>query len=98
LSFSLLKQLRYIPIFDKGSRLTEKGLQNLYDRMERMAIVGPQFIDVYPQVCSFGYLIVKVTWNAGGRVGTLSCEIVKSVQSEIGVESCLHLVYLPIDL
>jgi len=37
-------------------------------------------------------LIFKVTWNAGGRVGTLSCEIVKTVQSEIGVESCLHLV------
>jgi hypothetical protein len=25
-------------------------------------------------------------------VGTLSCEIVKTVQSDIGVESCLHLV------
>jgi Methylenetetrahydrofolate reductase len=59
--------------------------------MDRMAILGPQFIDVR-------FLALrtqsdsKVTWNAGGRVGTLSCEIVKFVQSEIGIESCLHLV------
>lgn len=47
---------------------------------------------MYDSLLSECFLIVKVTWNAGGRVGTLSCEIVKTVQSAIGVESCLHLV------
>ena len=60
--------------------------------MERMAILGPQFIDVPFLLRHITNL--KITWNAGGRVGTLSCEIVKTVQSEIGVESCLHLTCL----
>ncbi len=42
-SSSLPKLLRYSV---SASELMQKGLQNLYDRMDRMAILGPQFIDV----------------------------------------------------
>lgn len=48
LSIFRRKQLRYLTEFHPGKVLTcsVQGLQNLYDRMERMATLGPQFIDV----------------------------------------------------
>lgn len=56
---------------------TSQGVQNLYDRMDRMYDLGPQFIDV--------------TWNAGGRLSNLTCEMVATAQSSLGLETCMHL-------
>ncbi|KAF1812067.1 methylenetetrahydrofolate reduct [Eremomyces bilateralis CBS 781.70] len=56
---------------------TAQGVQNLYDRMDRMHDLGPTFIDV--------------TWGAGGRHSGLTCEMVKVAQSVYGLETCMHL-------
>lgn len=56
---------------------TTQGVQNLYDRMDRMYELEPQFIDI--------------TWNAGGRLSSLTCEMVQATQSIIGLETCMHL-------
>ncbi|KAH7120824.1 methylenetetrahydrofolate reductase 2 [Dendryphion nanum] len=56
---------------------TAQGVQNLYDRMDRMHGLGPQFIDI--------------TWGAGGRLSSLTCEMVKVAQSVYGLETCMHL-------
>jgi methylenetetrahydrofolate reductase (NADPH) len=56
---------------------TAQGVQNLYDRMDRMHGFGPSFIDI--------------TWGAGGRLSHLTCEMVKVAQSVYGLETCMHL-------
>jgi methylenetetrahydrofolate reductase (NADPH) len=56
---------------------TAQGVQNLYDRMDRMHGIGPAFIDI--------------TWGAGGRLSSLTCEMVKVAQSAYGLETCMHL-------
>ncbi|KAK4983692.1 methylenetetrahydrofolate reductase (NAD(P)H) met13 [Elasticomyces elasticus] len=56
---------------------TAQGVQNLYDRMDRMHGFGPSFIDI--------------TWGAGGRLATLTCEMVNTAQSAYGLETCMHL-------
>ncbi|KAJ9609821.1 methylenetetrahydrofolate reductase (NAD(P)H) met13 [Cladophialophora chaetospira] len=56
---------------------TAQGVQNLYDRMDRMHDLGPAFIDI--------------TWGAGGRHSQLTCEMVNSAQSHYGLETCMHL-------
>ena len=56
---------------------TAQGVQNLYDRMDRMHSFGPAFIDI--------------TWGAGGRLSHLTCEMVKVAQSAYGLETCMHL-------
>ncbi|KAJ4359864.1 methylenetetrahydrofolate reductase (NAD(P)H) met13 [Didymosphaeria variabile] len=56
---------------------TAQGVQNLYDRMDRMHGLGPKFIDV--------------TWGAGGSLSHLTCEMVKVAQSVYGLETCMHL-------
>ncbi|KAJ5599278.1 hypothetical protein N7450_000345, partial [Penicillium hetheringtonii] len=56
---------------------TAQGVQNLYDRMDRMANLGPGFIDI--------------TWGAGGRLSDLTCEMVGVAQSVYGLETCMHL-------
>ncbi|KAI5291461.1 hypothetical protein KEM54_004553 [Ascosphaera aggregata] len=56
---------------------TAQGVQNLYDRMDRMHDLGPAFIDV--------------TWGAGGRLSDLTSEMVKVAQSVFGLETCMHL-------
>ena len=56
---------------------TEQGVQNLYERMDRMHDLGPAFVDV--------------TWGAGGRLSTLTCEMVNVAQSVYGLETCMHL-------
>ena len=56
---------------------TAQGVQNLYDRMDRMHDLGPTFIDV--------------TWGAGGRHAQLTCEMVNAAQSHYGLETCMHL-------
>lgn len=56
---------------------TLTGVQNLYDRIERMDQFGPKFIDI--------------TWGAGGRVAELTCEMVSQAQAYFGLETCMHL-------
>ncbi|OJJ46762.1 hypothetical protein ASPZODRAFT_66358 [Penicilliopsis zonata CBS 506.65] len=56
---------------------TAQGVQNLYDRMDRMHALGPAFIDI--------------TWGAGGRLSDLTCEMVNVAQSVYGLETCMHL-------
>ncbi|KDQ61373.1 hypothetical protein JAAARDRAFT_171545 [Jaapia argillacea MUCL 33604] len=56
---------------------TAQGLQNLLDRIERMRALGPEFVDI--------------TWNAGGRTSDLTSELVRTCQSLIGMETCMHL-------
>lgn len=56
---------------------TPQGVQNLYDRMDRMYELNPIFIDI--------------TWNAGGRLSSLTNEMVYTAQSTLGLETCMHL-------
>ncbi|GAB5586991.1 methylenetetrahydrofolate reductase (NAD(P)H) met13 [Umbelopsis nana] len=56
---------------------TQQGVVNLYDRMERMYRLGPEFIDV--------------TWGAGGVSADLTTEIVSTAQSVYGLETMMHL-------
>lgn len=56
---------------------TTQGVQNLYDRMDRMYDLGPSFIDV--------------TWSAGGSSSKLTSEIVATSQAILGLETCMHL-------
>ncbi|RMZ87066.1 hypothetical protein DV736_g5709, partial [Chaetothyriales sp. CBS 134916] len=56
---------------------TAQGVQNLYDRMDRMHDLGPAFIDI--------------TWGAGGRHSALTCEMVSAAQTNYGLETCMHL-------
>ncbi|KAI0150330.1 methylenetetrahydrofolate reductase 1 [Xylariaceae sp. FL1272] len=56
---------------------TAQGVQNLYDRMERMYDFGPKFIDI--------------TWGAGGRIAELTCDMVLQAQTFLGLETCMHL-------
>ncbi|ETN46962.1 methylenetetrahydrofolate reductase [Cyphellophora europaea CBS 101466] len=56
---------------------TAQGVQNLYDRMDRMHDLGPAFIDI--------------TWGAGGRHSQLTCEMVSAAQAHYGLETCMHL-------
>ncbi|KAJ9635829.1 methylenetetrahydrofolate reductase (NAD(P)H) met13 [Coniosporium apollinis] len=62
---------------------TAQGVQNLYDRMDRMHGFGPSFIDI--------------TWGAGGRHSQLTCEMVKTAQSAYGLETCMHLTCTDMD-
>ncbi|OAL24035.1 methylenetetrahydrofolate reductase [Fonsecaea nubica] len=56
---------------------TAQGVQNLYDRMDRMHNLGPTFIDI--------------TWGAGGRHSQLTSEMVNATQNYYGLETCMHL-------
>lgn len=56
---------------------TAQGVQNLYDRMDRMYETQPEFIDI--------------TWNAGGKLSLLSTDLVATSQSVLGLETCMHL-------
>ncbi|CCG83454.1 Methylenetetrahydrofolate reductase [Taphrina deformans PYCC 5710] len=54
-------------------------MQNLYDRMERMASWGPP-------------LFVDVTWGAGGRLAELTTDMVQTAQEMFGLDTCMHLI------
>lgn len=56
---------------------TAQGVQNLYDRIERMSAYGNNFIDI--------------TWGAGGRHAELTCEMVHTAQSVYGMDVLMHL-------
>lgn len=56
---------------------TSAGVNNLYTRMERMAVLEPAFVDV--------------TWGAGGSTRDLTIEIAANAQKFCGVEVLMHL-------
>ena len=80
-SYKLLQPLilyREFKIFmTVGSNDQLVRLINGYLGMDRMHDLGPAFIDI--------------TWGAGGRLATLTCEMVNVAQSVYGLETCMHL-------
>lgn len=56
---------------------TEDGVDNLFERMDRMVAHNPAFCDI--------------TWGAGGSTADLTLEIANKMQNMICVESMMHL-------
>lgn len=56
---------------------TDDGVENLFERMERMVAHSPSFCDI--------------TWGAGGSTADLTLEIVNRMQNMVCVESMMHL-------
>ncbi|CAL5336864.1 unnamed protein product [Camellia sinensis] len=56
---------------------TEDGVENLFERMERMVIHNPSFCDI--------------TWGAGGSTADLTLEISNRMQNMVCVETMMHL-------
>lgn len=64
---------------------TRHGVQNLLDRIDRMATLNPAFVDV--------------TWGAGGSTSENSLKIAENVQKFFGLDVLLHLTCtnMPVD-
>ncbi|XP_047325264.1 probable methylenetetrahydrofolate reductase [Impatiens glandulifera] len=56
---------------------TEDGVENLFERMERMVAHNPSFCDI--------------TWGAGGTTADLTLEIANRMQNMVCVETMMHL-------
>eukprot|EP01133_Synstelium_polycarpum_P016090 gene16090-19147_t len=56
---------------------TNEGVQNLYDRLSRMLLLEPLFVDI--------------TWGAGGSTSQLTLEIAETAQNICGLETMMHL-------
>mmetsp|Transcript_30024 Transcript_30024/g.39494 ORF Transcript_30024/g.39494 Transcript_30024/m.39494 type:complete len:708 (+) Transcript_30024:179-2302(+) len=56
---------------------TEKGVQNLVERMQRMKELGPLFVDF--------------TWGAGGSSSELTLDLCLKSQNELGMTTNMHL-------
>ncbi|KAG4126125.1 hypothetical protein ERO13_D10G138300v2 [Gossypium hirsutum] len=56
---------------------TEDGVDNLFDRMDRMVAHNPSFCDI--------------TWGAGGSTADLTLDIANKMQNIICVETMMHL-------
>lgn len=56
---------------------TEEGVENLFERMDRMVSHNPSFCDI--------------TWGAGGSTADLTLEIANRMQNSICVETMMHL-------
>ncbi|CAH2063467.1 unnamed protein product [Thlaspi arvense] len=56
---------------------TEDGVENLFERMDRLVSYGPTFCDI--------------TWGAGGSTADLTLEIASRMQNVICVETMMHL-------
>lgn len=56
---------------------TPDGVDNLFERMDRMVSYGPTFCDI--------------TWGAGGSTADLTLDIADRMQNEINVECMMHL-------
>jgi methylenetetrahydrofolate reductase (NADPH) len=56
---------------------TEEGVENLYDRMDRMVMHQPAFCDI--------------TWGAGGSTSAITLDIANKMQNMICVETMMHL-------
>lgn len=56
---------------------TEEGVENLFERLDRMASYGPAFCDI--------------TWGAGGSTADVTLDIATKMQTAICVETMMHL-------
>ncbi|CAL8464700.1 g4235 [Coccomyxa elongata] len=56
---------------------TDEGVENLFDRQDRMASYGPTFCDI--------------TWGAGGTTADLTLDIAAKMQNMVCVETMMHL-------
>lgn len=56
---------------------TEDGVNNLYDRLDKMACLEPMWVDV--------------TWGAGGSTAQKTLEICSTAQKYLGLETMMHL-------
>eukprot|EP00892_Ulva_mutabilis_P003374 jgi/Ulvmu1/1408/UM011_0137.1 len=56
---------------------TPDGVDNLFERMDRMVSYGPTFCDI--------------TWGAGGSTAELTLDIADRMQNEVNVECMMHL-------
>ena len=56
---------------------TEDGVDNLFERMDRMVAHNPSFCDI--------------TWGAGGTTADLTLEIANKMQNIVCVETMMHL-------
>ncbi|XP_039136466.1 probable methylenetetrahydrofolate reductase [Dioscorea cayenensis subsp. rotundata] len=56
---------------------TEEGVENLFERMDRMVAHNPSFCDI--------------TWGAGGSTADLTLDIANKMQNTICVETMMHL-------
>ena len=56
---------------------TDFGLDNLYSRIDRMASLGPAYIDI--------------TWGAGGSTADKTFEMSKTIQKYFGLDVMMHL-------
>ncbi|KAJ0255569.1 Methylenetetrahydrofolate reductase 1 [Hirschfeldia incana] len=56
---------------------TDDGVDNLFERMDRLVSYGPSFCDI--------------TWGAGGSTADLTLEIASRMQNAICVETMMHL-------
>lgn len=56
---------------------TETGMLNLYERLAKMSLYHPLFIDV--------------TWGAGGSTSNLTMELCQTAQNSFNLETCMHL-------
>ena len=56
---------------------TADGVENLFERMDRMASYGPTFCDI--------------TWGAGGSTADVTLDIALKMQTMVCVETMMHL-------
>lgn len=56
---------------------TEKGVENLFERLDRMSELSPSWIDV--------------TWGAGGSTSELTLDICANAQKNCGLETMMHM-------
>ncbi|WIA22217.1 hypothetical protein OEZ85_004547 [Tetradesmus obliquus] len=56
---------------------TEEGVENLFERLDRMVAYGPTFCDI--------------TWGAGGSTADVTLGIATKMQNLFGVETMMHL-------
>ncbi|EFJ44235.1 hypothetical protein VOLCADRAFT_95450 [Volvox carteri f. nagariensis] len=56
---------------------TEEGVENLFERLDRMVAYGPIFCDI--------------TWGAGGSTADVTLDIATRMQNQVCVETMMHL-------
>ncbi len=58
-----------------SGRVAAQGVENLFDRLERMVAYGPLFCDI--------------TWGAGGSTADVTLNIAKKMQNQVGFSHVL---------
>ncbi|XP_010524471.1 PREDICTED: methylenetetrahydrofolate reductase 1 [Tarenaya hassleriana] len=74
---SLTEQGKTVFSFEFFPPKTEDGVDNLFERMDRMVAYGPTFCDI--------------TWGAGGSTADLTLDISNKMQNVVCVETMMHL-------